>query len=76
MAIGILKIECEVCPPSNRRAIILEEATSMVMCPSYRIDANNTLYTKVLPDPPGLSRKNIAPSPWAIMLNIAVTTIS
>jgi hypothetical protein len=27
-------------------------------------------------DPPGLSRKNIAPSPWATTLNIIVIAIS
>jgi hypothetical protein len=63
MAIRILKTECEVHPPSNRRAAMREEATLMAMCPSRRIDANNTLYTKVLPDPPKPSRKNITPSP-------------
>jgi hypothetical protein len=76
MAIGILKIECEVRPPSNRRVVMSEEATPMVMCPSYRIDANNTLYTKVLPDPPGPSKKNTTPSPWATTLNTIVITIS
>ncbi|KAH9573394.1 hypothetical protein CY35_02G206200 [Sphagnum magellanicum] len=75
-AIGILKIECAICPPSNRRATMLEEATPMVTCPSRRTNVNNTLYTKVLLDPPGLSRKNTAPSPWAIALNIIVTAIS
>ncbi|KAH9536224.1 hypothetical protein CY35_17G097400 [Sphagnum magellanicum] len=75
MAIGILKTECEVCPPSNRRAIMPKEATPMAMCSSHRTDANNTLYTKVLLDPPGLSKKNTAPSPWAIALNTIVTAI-
>jgi hypothetical protein len=42
-----------------------EEATPMATCPSRRIDANNMLYTKVLPDPPRPSRKKTAPSPWA-----------
>ncbi|CAM6007380.1 unnamed protein product [Sphagnum balticum] len=75
-AIRILKTECEVCPPSNRRAVMPEEATPMAMCPSCQTDANNTLYTKVLPNPLGPSRKNIMPSPWATALNTAVTTIS
>jgi hypothetical protein len=44
--IGILKTEFEVCPPSNRRATMPEEATLMATCPSHRTDANNTLYTK------------------------------
>ncbi|CAK9859875.1 unnamed protein product [Sphagnum jensenii] len=47
MAIGILKIEFEVRPPSNRRAAMPKEVTPMATCPSHRIDANNTLYTKV-----------------------------
>ncbi|CAM6064233.1 unnamed protein product [Sphagnum tenellum] len=75
-AIGILKIQCAVRPPSNRKAAMPEEATPMATCPSRRTNANNILYTKVLPNPPGLSRKNIAPSPWAIALNIVVTAIS
>ncbi|CAM6030781.1 unnamed protein product [Sphagnum balticum] len=74
-AIGIFKIECEVHPPSNRRVAMLEETTPMATCPSRRTDANNTLYTKVLPDPSRLSRKNIAPSPWAITLNTIVTIV-
>ncbi len=76
MVIEILKIECEVHPPSNRKTTMPEEATLMATCPSHRTDANNTLYTKVLLDPPGLSRKNIAPSPWATTLNIIVIAIS
>ncbi|KAH8942421.1 hypothetical protein BDL97_14G098200 [Sphagnum fallax] len=63
MEIGILKIECEVRPPSNKRAIMPEEVTLMATCASHRTNANNTLYTKVLFDPPRLSRKNIVPSP-------------
>jgi hypothetical protein len=62
-AIGILKTECAVRPPSNRKAAMPEEATAMATCPSHRTNANNTLYTKVLPDPPGPSRKNTTPSP-------------
>ncbi len=76
MAIGILKIECEVHPPFNRRAIMSKEATLMALCLSHWTDANNTLSTKVLPDPLGPSRKNTMPLPWAIILNIAVITIS
>jgi hypothetical protein len=76
MAIGILKTEREVRLPSNRKAIMLEEATSMAMCSSHRTDANNTLYTKVLPDPLGPSRKNTMPLPWAIVLNTGVIAIS
>ncbi len=53
-----------------------KEATPMATCPSRQTDANNTLYTKVLLDPPRPSRKNIAPSPWATTLNIAVTIVS
>ncbi len=75
-SIGILKTECAVRPPSNRRAAMPEEATVMATCPSHRTNANNTLYTKVLPDPPGPSKKNTTPSPWAITLNTVVTTIS
>ncbi len=75
-AIGILKIECAIRPPSNRRAAMPEEATPMATCPSRQTNTNNTLYTKVLLDPPGPSRKNIAPSPWAIALNTVVTAIS
>ncbi|CAK9224469.1 unnamed protein product [Sphagnum troendelagicum] len=74
--IGILKTKCAVRPPSNRRAAMPEEATPMATCPSRRTNANNTLYTKVLPDPPGPSRKNTAPSPWVIALNIIMTAIS
>jgi hypothetical protein len=48
----------------------------MTTCLSCQIDANNTLYTKVLLDPPELSRKNTTPSPWATTLNIVVTAIS
>ncbi|KAH9567654.1 hypothetical protein CY35_03G036200 [Sphagnum magellanicum] len=73
-AIGILKTECAVRPPSNRRAAMPEEATLMATCLSRRTNANNTLYTKVLHDPPGPSRKNT--TPWAIALNTVVTTIS
>jgi hypothetical protein len=76
MAIGILKTEYEVQPPFNKKVVMPEEATLMVMCPSRQIDANNTLYTKVLPNPLGPSRKNIAPSPWVTTLNIVVTTVS
>jgi len=53
-----------------------EETTPMATCPSHRTNANNTLYTKVLPHPPGPSRKNTAPSPWAIALKTVMTTIS
>ncbi|CAK9213278.1 unnamed protein product [Sphagnum troendelagicum] len=53
-----------------------KEVTLMAMCPSRQTDANNMLYTKVLPNPPRLSRKNIAPSPWATALNTAVTVVS
>jgi len=63
MAIGIFKIECEVRPPSNRKAVMPEEATLMATCLSCQTDANNTLYTKVFLDPPRLSRKNTTPSP-------------
>jgi hypothetical protein len=52
-----------------------KEATPMAMCPSHRTNAN-TLYIKVLPDPPGPSRKNTMPSPWAIALNTTVTVVS
>jgi hypothetical protein len=52
IVIGILKIECEVRPPSNWKIAMPEEVTPMVTCLSCRTDANNTLYTKVLPDPP------------------------
>jgi hypothetical protein len=76
MAIGILKTECEVRSPSNRRAPMLEEVTLMAMCMSHQTSANNTLYTKVLPDPPTSSKKNIRPSPWAIVLNTAMTIVS
>ncbi|KAH9555357.1 hypothetical protein CY35_08G110000 [Sphagnum magellanicum] len=76
MVIGILKIKYEVRPPSNRRAAMLEEATPMATCLSCQTDANNTLYTKVLPDPLEPSRKNTASSPWATTLNIVVTAIS
>ncbi|CAK9229698.1 unnamed protein product [Sphagnum troendelagicum] len=75
-AIGILKTECAVHPPSNRRAAMPEEATPMATCPSRRTNANNILYSKVLPDPPGPSRKNTTPSPWAIALNTVVIAIS
>ncbi len=74
MAIGILKIECEVYPPSHRKVVMSEEATSMATCPSHRTNANNTLYTKVLFDPPKLSKKNT--TPWATALNTTVTVIS
>jgi hypothetical protein len=53
-----------------------EEVTPMVMCLSHRTDVNNTLYTKVLPDPPRLSKKNTPPSPWATVFKIIVTTVS
>jgi hypothetical protein len=53
-----------------------KEVTLMAMCLSHQTDANNMLYTKVLPNPPGPSRKNIAPSPWATALNTTVTVIS
>jgi len=75
-SIGILKTECAVHPPSNRRVAMPEEATIMATCPSRRTNANNTLYTKVLPNPPRPSRKNTTPSPWAITLNTVVITIS
>jgi hypothetical protein len=55
---------------------MLEEATPMATCPSCQINTNNTLYTKVLLDPPRPSKKNTTPSPWATTLNTAVTTIS
>jgi len=75
-AIGILKTECAIHPPSNRRAVMPKEATPMATCPSRQTNANNTLYTKVLPNPPRPSRKNTTPSPWAIALNTIMTTIS
>jgi hypothetical protein len=34
------------------------------------------LYTNILPNPLELSRKNIAPSPWATALNTVVTVVS
>ncbi|CAN5954649.1 unnamed protein product [Sphagnum jensenii] len=74
MAIGILKTECEVRPPSNRKVVMSKEATSMATCPSHRTNANNMLYTKVLCDPPKLSKKNT--TPWAIALNTTVTVVS
>jgi hypothetical protein len=76
MAIKILRMECEVPPPSNRRATMPEEATLMATCPSRQTDANNMLYTKVLPDPPRLSKKNIAPLPWVTTLNTTMTIVS
>ncbi|KAH9549093.1 hypothetical protein CY35_10G001600 [Sphagnum magellanicum] len=75
-AIWILKTECVVRPPSNKRVAMLKEATLMATCPSHRTNANNTLYTKVLPDPLGPSKKNTMPLPWATTLNTAVTTVS
>ncbi len=53
-----------------------KRATPMATCLSRQTDANNTLYTKVFPDPPRPSRKNIAPSPWTTMLNTAVIVVS
>jgi len=53
-----------------------KEVTLMAMCPSRQTDANNTLYTKVLPNPPGLSKKNTTPLPWATMLNTAMIVVS
>ncbi len=53
-----------------------KKVTPMVMCLSRQTNANNTLYTKVLPNPPRPSRKNIAPSPWATTLNTAMTAVS
>jgi len=76
MAIGILKTKYEVRPPSNRRVVMPKEVTLMAMCPSRQTDANNMLYTKVLPNPPGLSRKKTAPLPWATALNTIVTVVS
>jgi len=76
MAIGILKTECEVRPPSNRKVVMSEEATSMATCSTRQTNVNNTLYIKVFPDPPRSSRKNTTPSPWATTLNSAVTIIS
>jgi hypothetical protein len=76
MEIGILKTECEVHPPSNKKVVMPEEVTPMATCLSRQTDANNTLYTKVLPNPPGPSRKNTMPLPWATTLNIAMTIIS
>jgi hypothetical protein len=76
MVIGILNTKCEVRPPSNRKATMLEEATPMATCSSHRTDANNTQYTKVLPNPPGPSRKNTTPSPWAIALNTVMIIVS
>ncbi len=55
---------------------MLEEATPMATCPSHQTNVGNTLYTKVLLDPFGPSRKNIAPSPWATALNTTMTTVS
>jgi len=75
-AIGILKTECVVRLPSNRRAAMPKKVTPMATCPSCRTNANNTFYTKVLPNSPGPSRKNTSPSPWATALNITVTTVS
>jgi hypothetical protein len=40
-----------------------EETTPMATCLFRRTDANNMLYTKVLLDPLGPSRKNTAPLP-------------
>ncbi len=74
-AIGILKTKCEVCPPSNKIVAMPEEATPMATCLSRQTDAYNTLYTKVLPHPPGSSRKNTKPFPWAIVLNTLVTVV-
>jgi len=74
MAIGILKTKCEVRPPSNRKVVMSEKATSMATCPSHQTNANNTLYTKVFCDPPKLSKKNT--TPWAIALNTTVTVVS
>jgi hypothetical protein len=76
MAIGILKIECEVRPPPNRRATMPEEATPMATCPSRRTHANNTLYTKVLLDPPRPLKKITSPLPWATTFNTIVTVVS
>ncbi len=53
-----------------------EKATPMATRLSRQTNANNTLHTKVLHDPPGPSRKNTAPSPWAIVLNIVMTAIT
>jgi hypothetical protein len=50
-----------------------KKATPMAMCLSRHIDANNMLYSKVLLDPLGLSKKNTTPSPWATLLNTVVT---
>ncbi len=76
MAIVILKTECEVDPPYNRKVVMPEEATLMVTCLPCRTDANNMLYIKVFLDPPGSFKKNTSPSPWAIALNITVTFVS
>ena len=51
-SIGILNIECAICPPGSSRAAMLEEAVQRTMVPSLRSLLQMTLYKNVLPLPP------------------------
>jgi hypothetical protein len=48
----------------------------MATCQSHQTHANNTLYTKVLPDPPRPCKKNTTPSSWATALNTVMIVVS
>ncbi|GFU81986.1 hypothetical protein TNCV_516671 [Trichonephila clavipes] len=54
---GNLKTECAVHPPLSNVAAIPEEATANATLRSLRIFARSKLGKKVLPVPPGPSRK-------------------
>ncbi|GFY24706.1 uncharacterized protein TNCV_1017521 [Trichonephila clavipes] len=54
---GNLKTECAVRPPLSNAAAIPEEATANATLRSLRIFARSKLSKKVLPVPPGTSRK-------------------
>ncbi|GFR31013.1 hypothetical protein TNCT_367421 [Trichonephila clavata] len=54
---GNLKAECAVQPPASRIAAMPEEATATAMSFYFLTKVNSKLSRKVLPVPPGASKK-------------------
>ncbi|GFR04227.1 hypothetical protein TNCT_317091 [Trichonephila clavata] len=69
---GNLKAECAVRPPASRAAAMPKEATAPVMSFSYLTKANSKLSRKVLPVPPGASKKTMPPLSLPIIPVIAI----
>ncbi|GFW82549.1 hypothetical protein TNCV_1794421 [Trichonephila clavipes] len=72
--IGKLKAESAVRPPTSRVAAMPEEAIATAMSFSFLTKANSKWSRKVLPVPPGASKKTMPPLSLPIIPVMAIKT--